>query len=383
MIETALERPDSSELAQHCADLFGVYVHVPFCHEKCAYCDFASFEGMSELADRYVERVCAEIAQSGTSRCDTAYVGGGTPTVLSPSQLQRLMEAIPTADLCELTVEANPESLNAAMAEAIASAGANRISIGMQSSSPELLDQLGRLHSPGSVDSAVREARSAGICRINLDLIYGMPEESTADWEASLLYAIELDPGHISAYALTLEPGTPMWRDVRAGRREGPNDDDQAEKMRLADEQLSGAGYVRYEVAAWAKPGHECRHNLMYWGGGRYRGFGSGAHSYIGGRRFWNHRHPDSYLSQDDWEPSGSELISAEVERFDRISLGMRRAAGIALADLPDHAGKVIAMLEEAGLACAVDGHLRPTSRGFALGSEVAIRLLSVLDAEC
>lgn len=383
MIATSLLHPDASELADHCAELFGIYVHVPFCVAKCDYCDFASFEGMSDLAGPYVEWVCRDISESGISSCDTAFVGGGTPTSLGPDLLGRLIAAIPRTDDAEVTVEANPESLTLEVASAAVAAGANRISIGMQSAMPCVLASLGRRHDFGAVASAVNAARAAGIERINLDLIYGSPGESLADWRASLDAAIGLDPGHISAYALTVEPGTKLWRDVRDGRCRAPDDDVQAEKMSIAAEILDDAGYERYEVSAWARPGEACRHNLMYWGGGEYRGFGSGAHSHIDGTRFWNTRNPAKYLSGPGVEVAGSELITPEVELFDRVSLGMRRAAGVAVSALPPGSDEVIEALGRAGLVVTAEGRLKPTARGFALGNEVAVRLLSVAGPEC
>lgn len=382
-ITTRPLRPDAPDLADRCAGLFGIYVHVPFCAAKCGYCDFASFEGMSDLAGPYVERVCHEISESGISTCDTAFVGGGTPTSLGPDLLGRLIAAIPRTDCAEVTVEANPESLTPEVALAVSVAGANRISIGMQSAMPHVLESLGRRHDFGAVISAVKSARAAGIRRINLDLIYGSPGESLADWRMSLDAAIGLDPGHISAYALTVESGTKLWREVHDGSRRAPDDDVQAEKMSIASELLDAAGYVRYEVSAWARPGEACRHNLMYWGGGEYRGFGSGAHSHIDGTRFWNTRNPAGYLSGAGVPVAGSELITPDVELFDRVSLGMRRAAGVAISALPPGCDRTIDFLIKAGLVSIVEGRLKPTAKGLALGNEVAVRLLSVAGPEC
>ncbi|RIK09108.1 MAG: coproporphyrinogen III oxidase [Acidobacteria bacterium] len=383
MIATTPVHPDAPELADYCAGLFGIYVHVPFCTAKCGYCDFASFDGMSDLAGTYVEGLCQEVSKSGISSCDTVFVGGGTPTSLGPDLLGKLIAAIPRSDEAEVTVEANPESLTADVAIAAAAAGANRISIGMQSALPHVLKSLGRRHNFGAVAAAVDAARGAGIGRLNLDLIYGAPGEALADWRQSLDAAIALDPGHISAYSLTVEAGTKLWRQVRDGHCRAPDDDSQAEKMSVAAEILANAGYVRYEVSAWAKPGEACRHNLMYWGGGEYRGFGSGAHSHIGGTRFWNHRDPRSYLSDLGVLSAGSERITSEIEVFDRVSLGMRRAAGVSISELPRGCEGAIDFLSGAGLVLATDGRLRPTAKGFALGNEIVIRLLSVAGSEC
>lgn len=376
-------RPDATELADYCAGLFGIYVHVPFCATKCGYCDFTSFDGMADLAEPYLDRVCSEISESGVAACDTAFVGGGTPTSLGPNLLGRLIAAIPRKDFAEVTVEANPESLTQEVADAAIAAGANRVSIGMQSARSRVLESLGRQHDLDAVITAVKSARAAGFERINLDLIYGSQEESLADWRFSLDAAIGLDPGHISAYALTVEPGTKLWREVNAGCRQAPDEDIQAEKMFIADEVLEAAGYVRYEVSAWAKPGEACRHNLMYWGGGQYRGFGSGAHSHVGGTRFWNVRNPLTYLFGTGMPVAGSELITPDVEYFDSVSLGMRRAAGVPISTVSPDGDEVIDDLSEAGLVVIKDGRLRSTAKGFALGNEVAVRLLSVAGPEC
>lgn len=382
MTSVTTERPDSPELAQQCSKLFGVYVHVPFCSKKCSYCDFASYAGINELAAEYVSAVCLEIEKSTVESCDTAYVGGGTPTFLPPELLSQLLSTIPVLPDSEFTVEANPESLGEDIIDAIIGAGVNRISIGMQTSVPDLLRRLGRSHTQDSVSSAVELARCAGIDKINLDLIYGIPGETLDDWRRTISDALALAPGHISAYALTPEPGTPLWADLDARCLVDALDDDQAMKMELADAVLTREGYVRYEVSAWALPGQHCVHNLMYWGGGVYRGFGSGAHSHLDGRRFWNPRHPKSYLERGGEGVEG-ETITESMAIRDRIVLGCRRVCGLDLRDLPSAAHAVAVELEDLGLVEVSDDRLLPTSKGLRLNNEIILRLLSVIEGEC
>lgn len=371
-----LEAPDSVDLADRAGSHFGLYVHIPFCSQKCGYCDFASFDGIEGLKNPYIEALVTEMRNANINSADTAFIGGGTPTVLAPFDLARIIQMLPVAAGGEITVEANPESLDDEMAHAIAAAGANRVSIGMQSSTPGVLSTLDRHHTRESVSSAVAAARGAGIERVNLDLIYGTPGESEADWEASLNAAVELDPGHISAYALTVERGTPLASTITNGLIPAPDDDDQAEKMEIADNLLAGAGYIRYEVSAWAKAGEACLHNLIYWACGEYRGFGSAAHSHIGDRRFWNASRPAAYIANP--RTAGDETIDAATARFDTISLGMRRAAGLPLAIVGD-----VSDLIHANLLTVSDGRVRPTTRGFALGADLSTRLLSLSDADC
>ena len=326
--------PDSPDLADTAAAGFGVYVHVPFCSHKCGYCDFASWAGKDDLQERYVGAVVAEIEGADLPPADSVYVGGGTPSRLRPGLLRRLTAGIAVLERAEVTVEANPESATPAFFAEAAAAGVTRVSLGMQSSAPHVLRFLDRQHRHGSVAAAAAAARGAGIRSVNLDLIFGTPGERLADWRASLEAALALDPDHVSAYALTVEPATELGRRVRAGDATEPDEDDCADKYAVAQELLAGAGYVQYEISNWARHGHASRHNLLYWGCGSYTGVGCSAHTHdaLRARRSWNVASPERYCeaveSRRDPEAGYEDLSPAEV-RAERLQLGLRRATGV------------------------------------------------------
>ena len=265
---------------------------------------------------------------------NTIFVGGGTPTRVPPADLARVIAAIPRADDAEVTVECNPDDVSVDMMRVFADAGVNRVSIGVQSMVPEVLLSLGRTHVPANVERAVEAVRRAGIGSFNLDLIYGGAGERLADWERSVRGALALGPAHVSAYALTIEAGTPLALEPERH----PDDDDLADKYELADDLLTAAGLVNYEVSNWAAPGHECRHNLVYWHQGDYQGFGCAAHSHRNGRRFWNVRTPDRYIELvgrgASVEASGEEL-SADERRMERLQLQLRLVEGVERDALP------------------------------------------------
>ena len=279
---------------------FGVYVHVPFCAARCDYCDFATWTDRAHLIDEYVAACVTDINRRRVDgelpSASSVFFGGGTPSLLAGESLAQILDAIPRDPDAEVTVECNPDSVSPPQLATIAAAGVNRCSFGVQSMVPHVLAALGRTHDPANVERAVTWARSAGIARISLDLIYGTPGESTADWRATLDRALELEPEHISAYALTVEPGTPMGRDVADGGRAAPDDDDQADKYEVTDAVLSAAGLEWYEISNWARPGAESRHNLLYWQGHDYGAIGCAAHGYTSGRRWWNVRTPERYI---------------------------------------------------------------------------------------
>ena len=259
---------------------------------------------------------------------DTVFVGGGTPTLVPAEALARVIEAIPKTLDAEVTVECNPDDVTLEMMQLYAAAGVNRISLGVQSMVPSVLLSLGRTHVPANVERAVAAIRSAGITSYNLDLIYGGAGERLADWERTLRGALALGPTHVSAYALTVEAGTPLA--LQPERH--PDDDDLADKYELADDILRGAGLGNYEVSNWSLPGHECRHNLVYWHQGDYQGFGCAAHSHRNGRRFWNVRTPDRYIDLIKHglpvEASGEELAPDE-RRLEGLQLQLRLREGV------------------------------------------------------
>jgi oxygen-independent coproporphyrinogen-3 oxidase len=342
---------------------FGVYVHVPFCTSRCGYCDFNTYT-FRDIPDNvmgpasYLPVLRRELdlasrvlrAAGPLPAVDTVFFGGGTPSLLPAADITAfLADLAATFGLArgvEVTVEANPESVGAGYLEALVAGGVSRVSLGMQSASPHVLAVLDRAHTPGRVADAVAAARAAGVPQVSLDLIYGAPGETDGDWRRSLRTAIDLGPDHLSAYALTVEPGT---------RLAAPTEDVLADRYVIADELLGQAGYRWYEISNWARsPAARCRHNLGYWSGGDWWGFGPGAHSHVGGVRWWNVRHPVSYarrLAAGTSPGAGRERLDARTRRFERVMLETRRADGLPLAVLSP-AGR------SAARAAATDGLL-------------------------
>ena len=281
---------------------FGVYLHVPFCTRRCDYCAFATWTDRFHLVGDYLRACEAEITKvvgSGIPPADSVFFGGGTPSLLRPEQIHGLLSLIPLTRGAEVTIECNPETIDAPKLEGYREAGVNRLSFGVQSMVPAVLAALGRSHDPTSVRRAVEAAGSAGFDeRYNLDLIFGAAGETVGDWERTLNSVLALDPSpaHVSAYALTVEPGTPLARDLNRH----PDPDDQADKYAVAEDLLGSAGLDWYEISNWARPGARCRHNSLYWSQGEYRGFGCSAHSHLvdpaagTARRWWNVRNPGS-----------------------------------------------------------------------------------------
>jgi oxygen-independent coproporphyrinogen-3 oxidase len=345
---------------------FGVYVHIPFCRHRCDYCAFATWTDRDHLADRYLAALACDIGRSVSQPVTSVFVGGGTPSRVDGAALGAVIAAIPTTGAAEITVECNPDDVTDALMAAYANAGVNRISLGVQSAVPHVLADLGRTHTPANVVGAVASVRAAAIPTFNLDVIYGAAGESLDDWRSTLAAAVALDPPHVSAYALTVEAGTPLSADPARH----PDDDDLADKYELADEVLSAAGLVNYEVSNWARPGHECRHNLLYWRQGDYLGVGSAAHSHRDGRRWWNVRTPERYIAAveagESTEASG-EVLDADTRRIEGLQLQLRLADGV-----PSGA------LDTDGLDDLVvtDGdRVRLTRRGRLLANEVSLRL--------
>lgn len=348
---------------------FGAYIHIPFCAKRCDYCAFATWTDRHHLIHDYVEALCSDIhrnAQTGMPMIDTVFVGGGTPTLIPATELARVIVALPHAPDAEITVECNPDDVTPEMMRIYADAGVNRISIGVQSMVPEVLLSLGRTHVPANVSRAVEAIRSAGIATFNLDLIYGGAGERVVDWERSLSGALALDPPHISAYALTIEAGTPLA--LQPERH--PDDDDLADKYEIADEMLSAAGLANYEVSNWARAGHECRHNLVYWHQGDYQGFGCAAHSHRDGRRFWNVRTPDRYIdlvvANESVEAAGEEL-DAQARRTEGLQLQLRLREGVPRSALDGEALPGVVELH--------DDRWVLTRRGRLMANDVSLRL--------
>jgi oxygen-independent coproporphyrinogen-3 oxidase len=374
---------------------FGFYVHVPFCASRCGYCDFNTYvpgERGAEQAGGYVAAVLAEIdlaAQvlaSALPRVDTVFFGGGTPTLLAAGDLGRILRRIDErfglAPGAEATTEANPESVDPRTLEALRAAGLTRISLGMQSAVPRVLAILDRAHSPGRPQAAVSEARAAGFEQVSLDLIYGTPGESADDWRRSLDAALSAGPDHLSTYSLIVEPGTRLAAQVRRGELAVPAEEVIVDRFETTERVLADAGMAWYETCSWATgEAAWCRHNLGYWSGGDWWGAGPGAHSHIGGVRWWNLLHPQAWIERlaNAASPAAARETPGEDElRLERVMLGLRLRTGVALRALT-LAGRAAAERHVA------DGFLEPadhaagravlTTRGRLLADPVTIDL--------
>ena len=323
------------------------YVHVPYCATRCGYCDFNTYTAVELGAapgtgqDAYRRALLAEIERAsgllaGAPPLGTVFFGGGTPTLLPADDLNGILagleHAFGLAEGCEVTTEANPETLSPDVLEALVRGGFTRLSLGMQSARPHVLATLDRRHTPGRVAQAVRWAREAGFAQVSVDLIYATPGETLDDWRASLESALELGVDHVSAYALIVEDGTRLAARIGRGEISAPDDDLAADMYLAADEMLGAAGLAWYELSNWAKPGAECRHNLAYWRGDNWWGFGPGAHSHVDGLRWWNLAHPSRYsaaVGAGEVPAQAQERLSPEQRRVERVLLESRLASGL------------------------------------------------------
>jgi len=339
---------------------FGIYVHVPFCRTRCGYCDFNTYTatelGAGASRDSYPGLAVAEVRFArrvlGATRLPvtSVFFGGGTPTLLPPAALAEILRAVDgefglAAD-AEVTVEANPETVDERALAALRASGMTRISLGMQSAVPHVLAVLDRVHEPGRPARCAQWARAAGFAHVSLDLIYGTPGESDADWRESLAAALAAGPDHISAYALIVEEGTALAARVGRGEVAAPDDDVMADRYLIADEVLAGHGLAWYEISNWAAcDAARCRHNLLYWTGGDWWGIGPGAHSHVGGTRWWNVKHPAAYAARIAAGRSPAlarEILTAAERRLERILLMTRLGGGCPLAEL-EPAGRLAA----------------------------------------
>ena len=349
-----------------------MYLHVPFCSARCDYCSFATWTDRHHLIDSYLaacRRDADRLVEVGMPAATSVFVGGGTPTLVPAADLVGVLDRIPRAPGAEVTVECNPDDVTAELLDTYLDGGVNRLSFGVQSTSAHVLQALGRTHDRANVERSVALARSAGFTSFNLDVIYGGAGESLDDWCRTIDDVVAFDPPHVSAYALTVEAGTPLAADPDRH----PDDDDQADKYLAVTERLGAAGYEWYEISNWAKSGHECRHNLLYWTMGEYQGVGCASHSHRDGRRFWNLRTPDRYLDAVQRGASveaADERLDGDARALEALQLSLRTRYGV-----PKDA------LEADDLPGLVEPHAADparvvlTVRGRLLANEVALRL--------
>jgi putative oxygen-independent coproporphyrinogen III oxidase len=351
---------------------FGVYVHVPFCAHRCDYCAFATYSDRDHLMTDYVTSVIQEIEWSrddGLPAATSVFFGGGTPSRLPADQLLRILDAIARTEDAEVTVECNPEDASLERLEAYRAGGVNRMSFGVQSTQPAVLADLGRRHGTMAHEEVSRNVTAAGFATWNMDLIIGSRAESLEDVGHTLddLLGLESPPPHISCYVLTPEPGTPLGEDPLRH----PDEDESADAYDLVSRRLEENGYRWEEISNWAKPGHECRHNHVYWDQDDYVGFGSAAHSHRHGRRFWNVRTPDRYVAmvREGVRPlGGEERLDVVTQRFERDSLALRTAKGVPLEAFDS-------LDEIAHLVSVRDGRVTLAPNGRLLANQVILRL--------
>ena len=384
-----------------------LYLHIPFCTAKCGYCDFNSYAGHEHLMPSYIQTLLreADLWRKTTAGRPfaTVFFGGGTPSLLPIAEITPIMDGLRSvfdfAPDAEVTIESNPGSLDEPYLRALLELGLNRLSIGVQSFHDDELRALDRLHSTEEARQAFRAARAAGFQNVNLDLIFGLPEQPMERWQATVEEALSLGPEHLSLYALTVEEGTPLARDVARGRTPAPDPDAQADQYEWTRERLARAGYEHYEISNWALPGYRCRHNLTYWECREYLGLGAGAHSYLDGVRFAVAAAPGQYVSlvEQSWrEAQGAngktpmrqvvsgETVTPELAMSDALILGLRLVEGVSLSefserfgrDLMETFGARLAEPLEWGLLEIESGRLRLTARGRFVANEVFTRLL-------
>ncbi|MGN0065673.1 MAG: radical SAM family heme chaperone HemW [Nocardioides sp.] len=370
---------------------FGLYVHVPFCTVRCGYCDFNTYTA-EELGDApgasratYAEAAITEVRRARRAlgdadvTIDTIFFGGGTPTLLSPADLGSIVAAAAgefgLAHDVEVTTEANPDSVALWDLEELRQVGFNRISFGMQSAVDHVLRVLERTHDPMRVPAVVEWARTAGFDQVSLDLIYGTPGESREDWSTTIEAALACEPDHVSAYSLIVEEGTALARQVRRGEVPMTDDDDLADKYLMADERFGAFGLTWYEVSNWAKDdASRCRHNELYWTGGDWWGVGPGAHSHVGGVRWWNVKHPAAYanrLQQGDSPAQAREVLSSDERRVERVLLEIRLRDGLPVSALDAHGRSQVARLVDEGMVELHTERLVLTQRGRLLADAV------------
>ncbi len=399
-ISTLYTDPVHTSSIRELLETVSLYLHIPFCHTRCYYCDFNTYAGILPLREPYVRALLTEVELAGElaqladrtpRRARTIFFGGGTPSLLTVTQVTRLLNACRKAftldEDAEITLEANPGTLNFEQLAGLRAAGVNRLSLGAQSFDAELLKTLGRIHSPAEITQALRNARVAGFTSINLDFMFGLPGQTMRHWQETLERALTLHPEHLSLYSLIIEEGTPFYTWTREGRITPGDEDLCADMYEYADERLQAEGYENYEISNWALPGHQSRHNLTYWRNLPYLGMGAGAHSYFAGRRFSNVLDPQEYINllKTQQRPGAeSEAVDRAQEMSETAFLALRTARGLHLPTFeerfaepfPHFIGERLRTVEAAGLLEQHGDWLRLSKRGRLLGNEVFLRLL-------
>ncbi len=369
----------------------GIYIHVPYCTTRCGYCDFNTYVPNGNQSDErtFVAAALQELTlartELGARQVSTVFIGGGTPTLLGADGLTRLLDGVAErfdlAPDAEVTTEANPESVDPDTLRALKVAGFTRISIGMQSNAPHVLKALDRVHTPGRAVAAAHEARAAGFEHVSLDLIYGTPGETDEDWQATLEAALSTGPDHVSAYALTVEPGTALAARVRRRTTQAPDDEAQARRFHAADTRLSRAGLHWYEVSSWAShDAARCRHNIGYWRSDDWWGIGPGAHSHVAGTRWSNVLRPADYakrLAEGRSPAAEREVLTAEQRQLEAIMLGIRTRDGLPQTMLTETAQRTAAELVTHGRAEILGDRVVLTAEGRLFATAIARDLSS------
>jgi oxygen-independent coproporphyrinogen-3 oxidase len=387
------------------AEPIGLYVHIPFCTAKCGYCDFNSYAGNDHLIPSYSDALLTEAwlwsKTVGARRVETLFFGGGTPSLTPVGEMAKIVDGLRSAfriaEGAEVSLEANPGSLSAEYLRQLRDIGFNRLSIGVQSFDDDELRALDRIHSGDDAREAFASAREAGFDNVNLDFIYGLPEQPLERWQRTLEQALALAPEHLSLYALTVEEGTPLARDVARGRTPAPDPDTQADHYEWTEDRMARAGYEHYEISNWARAGRRCKHNLVYWENREYLGLGAGAHSHLNGLRFSTVLLPNRYIElvAESAQPAADgsvsmkhlvagESVTPETAMADTLILGLRLIDGIELSAFAERHGRTVddvygnvidefmmnGLLERDGM------RLRLTARGRLLSNELFQRLL-------
>lgn len=374
----------------------GLYIHIPYCLSRCHYCDFNSYridtgqiaQYLEALAREIISRACAEAVRD--RRVCSVFFGGGTPSILQASQLvdtlHRLRAAFTVEDDAEVSLEVNPGTVDLPKLCALREGGVTRLSVGVQAVQDRLLQRIGRAHTAWEAERAFWSMREAGFDNINLDLMFGLPDQSTDDWSETLDWAIGADPEHISAYGLILEEGTPLWRESSRGDIGLPDEETEAAMYRLTVDRLHEAGFEQYEISNFARHGFQCRHNLVYWQHQEYLGLGAGAHSFLAGRRCYNESLPARYvceMAERGTAVAGGETLSAGMVRSERLMLGLRLRSGLDVQAFKDLLGirdlaasdRVARFLDD-GFLRVREGRVQITERGLLVANELIVQLL-------